>query len=1383
MRRFSRLENSDDIDVAEFGRKLANDDWPVEDIVEVHHQILRDMVSQEFGVDIESVSSVATQTMSELLKGLASPSRARERLDPGKQGTRNTANYGALQGPLGLDHENPDEVGAGLSVTLAMNRFSELLDSIDEGFVLFDSQGDLVVCNARYRAAYPLIEDMLSPGVNIEDVLRAAATRGALPAGLEELEQWVGQRLERHANSNAVIECLLGNGRCYRISERQTSDGGIVKVLMDITELRDREWELSEKSNLLGMTLENMSEGLTLMDENLDIVLTNKRAIELLDIPDEVFRPGVNAADIFRYNARRGEYGESDTDQMVADRVAQAKEFKSHFFQRTRPDGTVLEVRGNPIPDGGGFVTTYTDVTARVDAEKSLRRSEERYSLAMAGANDGLFDWDLEAGIVYRSPRIQEMLDLGEELQETEPGRWLTLIHDDDIDRYQAAMATHFKGESDFFECEYRVRCGDGSYRWVLDRALAQRNADGRVYRLVGSIRDVTQTKKVEAALTESEAWLNGIVENAPMVICMRDREGRIVKSNRASDELVESNLWPLTGKTLFEIFPKPLAEKLTENDRQVIETGVVLESDILVSTPEGEREFHDVKFPILDHDGEVSAVVVIGTDITERNRADRKLRRTRERLVEAVESMPNGFALFDSDERLILANTAYSKAWACASHLIAEGVTATEIARAVADDGGVKFPNDDADEWLRDRMERFRLCDGEHEHQMTDGRWVVAQERKTKIGETVSIRIDVTDLKRAEHDVLAMRDRLIDAIESIEEAFALFDKDDRLVLFNKAFQDIFHDMPHLVKPGIRFEDQIRASVAAGLIADAVGGEEEYITERMRVHREGGTMTLKRRGGHWIRISERRTKDGGYVGIRTDFSGIKETEDRLRVSEERFRIIAETAPLPVIITDKDDGTIRYASPRIVDLFGVTADKLLGRRASEFYDDPKERKQVLDELNRKGRVSGYELRARRDDGSTFWAAISIAPISYEGKDSLLTCSADISLQKENESILRDNEKRLRTIIDNVADGIAVINRSGEIITTNAALSLIFGYQSAELIGRPVTMLMPESIRLHHASYIDSFVNTGKAKIIGQAPREVPGLHKDGSDLTLELAVNTYSVGDQMFFVGALRDIGPRKQLEFQILQTQKMEALGTLAGGVAHDLNNTLVPILGLSELLLDDFPEASDERESMEHIHASAMRASRLVKQILAFSRQEEAEIQTLELSSALSHMLDMLRASIPPTVNIERDIEDGSIEVLADETQLHQVIMNLCVNAAQAIGDQAGTITVRLDRVEIDEMTKADHPNLSAGICARIRVGDDGQGIDDETLTRIFDPFFTTKAVGEGTGLGLSVVHGVIKRHGGEILVDSQIGKGTTFEIILPLKVGTPGDQKLEKD
>jgi signal transduction histidine kinase len=235
---------------------------------------------------------------------------------------------------------------------------------------------------------------------------------------------------------------------------------------------------------------------------------------------------------------------------------------------------------------------------------------------------------------------------------------------------------------------------------------------------------------------------------------------------------------------------------------------------------------------------------------------------------------------------------------------------------------------------------------------------------------------------------------------------------------------------------------------------------------------------------------------------------------------------------------------------------------------------------------------------------------------------------------------------------------------------------------------------------------------------------------------------------------------QSQLERQLFHSQKLEALGTLAGGIAHDLNNTLMPILALSELLMRKMPKGGGEREDLETIVQASRHGRDLVRRILAFSRHQQVARARVDLAAITHEALQMLRPTIPATVLINEEIEDVPL-ILADPSQIQQVVVNLVTNAVQAIGDRMGTITIGL--------AATIGSRSSTGNFTRLRIADTGCGMDAETKNRIFEPFFTTKTVGEGTGLGLSVVHGIVTNHGGLIEVASKPGEGTEFTIFLP--------------
>ncbi len=251
---------------------------------------------------------------------------------------------------------------------------------------------------------------------------------------------------------------------------------------------------------------------------------------------------------------------------------------------------------------------------------------------------------------------------------------------------------------------------------------------------------------------------------------------------------------------------------------------------------------------------------------------------------------------------------------------------------------------------------------------------------------------------------------------------------------------------------------------------------------------------------------------------------------------------------------------------------------------------------------------------------------------------------------------------------------------------------------------------------------------------------------------------------------------RTEMLLQLQQSQKMEAIGTLAGGIAHDFNNILSAVVGFTELCLFDAEKGSMMSSNLQQVLSAALRAKELVRQILTFSRQSRPETRPVQIKSIINEALRLLRATLPASVEIASDIQ-SDVHVMADPTQLHQVVMNLCTNAGQAMVDEGGRLNVELRNIEIDQRSSADYEDIVPGYYVELTVTDNGSGMTEATLGRIFDPFFTTKEKGQGTGMGLAVVHGIVKSCKGDVSVSSQVGKGTDFRIILPCvdRIDTP--------
>ena len=283
-------------------------------------------------------------------------------------------------------------------------------------------------------------------------------------------------------------------------------------------------------------------------------------------------------------------------------------------------------------------------------------------------------------------------------------------------------------------------------------------------------------------------------------------------------------------------------------------------------------------------------------------------------------------------------------------------------------------------------------------------------------------------------------------------------------------------------------------------------------------------------------------------------------------------------------------------------------------------------------------------------------------------------------------------------------------------------------------------------------------------------------KDGTQVPVEIMTFPIKIKDKTRVLAIARDITKRKQaeketetLQMRLQQAQKMEAVGTLAGGIAHDFNNILSAIIGYTEIALDDVKKETLLHSNLKEVFKAGRRAKDLVKQILAFSRQSEQERQRLQVKYLTKEALKLLRSSLPTTIEIRQDIQSDSV-VLADPTQIHQVLMNLCTNAGSAMQEKGGVLDVKLKDVELDTEFTSRHPDLKPGLYVNLTVSDTGHGMSPKVLERIFDPFFTTKEKGEGTGMGLSVVHGIVKSYGGTITAYSEPGKGSTFNVFLPV-------------
>ncbi|MDD5087265.1 MAG: CHASE4 domain-containing protein [bacterium] len=384
---------------------------------------------------------------------------------------------------------------------------------------------------------------------------------------------------------------------------------------------------------------------------------------------------------------------------------------------------------------------------------------------------------------------------------------------------------------------------------------------------------------------------------------------------------------------------------------------------------------------------------------------------------------------------------------------------------------------------------------------------------------------------------------------------------------------------------------------------------------------------------------------------------------------------------------------------------------------------------------------------------------------------------------------DEERiRLQKAVESSGAVVFMTDSKGVFTYINSEFTRLYGYSSEEVVGKYTPRILISET--HDEELYRDFWNSLHDKEVVR--QELKNLTKNGEIIDVSVSVNAVIGADGNIegYLAIQRDITElrhseqlREAMAAQLRQSQKMETIGTLAGGIAHDFNNILVPILIYTELAMKNTPEGCPSREELDHVIRAANRAKDLVKQILAFSRQSEEERIAVRFQFVVKETLKLLRASVPTTIDIVDLVDTNCPEVLADPSQLHQVLMNLCTNAAHAIGENDGVIEVGMDTVEADDDLRAKLPQIKPGTYVCLTVRDSGSGMDSKTLSRIFEPFFTTKPPGSGTGLGLSVVHGIITAHGGTVSVESTPGEGSTFRVYLPAAPAVKPTQREKTD
>jgi PAS domain S-box-containing protein len=499
----------------------------------------------------------------------------------------------------------------------------------------------------------------------------------------------------------------------------------------------------------------------------------------------------------------------------------------------------------------------------------------------------------------------------------------------------------------------------------------------------------------------------------------------------------------------------------------------------------------------------------------------------------------------------------------------------------------------------------------------------------------------------------------------------------------------------------------------------------------------------------------------------------EQAEKAVRESEQRFRMILENLPVAVFVHDLE-GKHLIVNDRACQYTGYSMEELLQASVNDI--DPQsisrdDRARLWHSLQEGQRVS-LESSMRRKDGTEFPVEIHLNGFSLDGRPIILALAIDITKQQQAKEALSKSEQRFRDLFNGISDIIYTQDLEGRFISVNPALCNAFGYSEAELIGRHASDFMkPDVAAAFKSVYLE------KIKQLGSYQGTTSYFTKNGKKVYLEYRSSLVTPNDgEPYISGTGRDVTDKfaslrtvANLQKQLAQAQKMESIGTLAGGIAHDFNNILFPMFGYLEMMLQDIPADSPTHRHLIEVFGAARRARDLIKQILTFSRQTEQELKPLKIQTIVAETMLLLKSTIPSTIAIRTDLNQDCGLVLADPTQIHQIVLNLCTNAYHAMQETGGSLTVTLAPHEVT-VADAKEWTIAAGPYVRLQISDTGAGIEPGILGRIFDPYFSTKSKDKGTGLGLAVTHGIVKSHGGHISVYSMPGKGTTFTVYLPV-------------
>lgn len=1008
---------------------------------------------------------------------------------------------------------------------------------------------------------------------------------------------------------------------------------------------------------------------------------------------------------------------------------------------------------------------------ARRSAENACRESEELFRSYFELGPIGMAITTPEKGFLQVNDRICSLL--GYERDALLQKSWTDLTHPEDLAADEEQFNRMRRSESDNYSLNKRFLKKDGTFISTTISVKCLRNQDGSIKYCLGMMEDITVRELAEETQRASDIRYRALFDYSPDGIIIADPAGIYLDVNRALCRMLGYRPDEMIGLTAADIV-------VSDQTPRIADALKTIRSDSEYKQEWQFRRRDGSQFPAeviatFIPDGNILAVV---RDISERRSAQDSLRASEERYRHLFESNPYPMWVYDIDTLHFLAvNDAAIRFY---------GYSEAEFRPMTIKD--IRTP-DDIPELLERLVDLDKHLDDTSiwRHRKKAGATVEMEVRSHEIvfdglRSRLILAIDVTERKRTETALRENEIKFRTVAETATDGIITIDQQSEILFLNPSGERLFgYSEEELIGRSLTMliPERFRKAHLYGLEKFLRTGQRNmswHAVQLPGLHKDGHEIPLE--------LSMARfDKDGQpYItSIVRDISDRKQAEEQQRqlvaeIEAHRQRINNIVANVPGVVfehwvgTNLDDKMTDFVSEHVRTMLGYAPEQWLA--APDFWLSiihPDDREQIARssaEDFAASRPSRREFRWITSDGRALWVESTSTVVNNEAGEpvGLRGVAIDVSDRKRAELELAESEERYRDLFENARDIIYIHDLQGNYLSVNGAGEAITGYNRSESLRLNITdTVAPE--------YLEKAQEMVRRKIAGEelTAYDVEVVAKDGHRVALE--VNTRLIranGQPVAIQGIARDITERKQLEDQLRQSQKMEAIGQLAGGIAHDFNNLLTVISGYSDLTLRRLSQVDPLRQMQEEISKAADRASGLTRQLLAFSRKQVLQPKVLDLNVVVADLEKMLQRLIGEDVALRTKLEAGLGHVLADPGQIEQVLMNLAVNARDAM-PSGGKLTIETSNVDLHAEYATGDVSIPAGEYIVLSVTDNGCGMDASTRKHIFEPFFTTKPLGEGTGLGLSTAFGIVKQSSGHIELKTEPDAGSTFRIYLP--------------